>query len=728
MKRNIILSIAALLMALLTVPELYCGPVRQSDTFYTQPDGSTFAVKVRGDEWLCIRTTKDGCAIIRDEDGWWCYGTYDEDCRLESSGYRIGEAVPSDILTRSRDIPYGALSKRAAARRQKVRHADIAALNAVRELNSVKTRSGAPIHKKGIAILAQFQDVKFTRTKEDFQNLLNQRGYDGTGSAKDYYEEQFGEGWEFSFDVSDIVTLPFNLKYYGENSQSDDSGSDIRPATMAWHACKAADDYVDFSLYDQDGDGKVDNVYIFYAGYDESENSDQPDLLWAHQYYIISGQENVPAIEKLDGVHVDRYACSSELSSGRKITGIGTFCHEYMHTFGVPDFYDTDYDADGAMAAGLWKKTSLMDGGNYNNNSATPPNLNCIERHLLGLSEPLPIEEGHSYTLEPVHKNGQYHILSSSTEGEYFLFECRSNEGWDKYIGGKGMLVYHIDRNAVENVDGYGMVSKWTYNTVNTDPLHQCADLIEADGRNDDITDTEYPYSNIMGIFYPRPDVTSITPENTPAFRLWENGTPEISIIGITSTNEGIRFSAVNSTDIPEIPDIAGFGYQVYPDAIFITFKSSNPLINETAMLEWGKNGETQTESVKLNPSQDGYYYYLITGLESGSVLYDIKVRFSQNSIFGKPHQMSVMTKRSPSISWPYLYLNSGEISQSEGMVAHVVNAEAAVGKTWYLDGQPLAVGDDCKIHPAGSGTLSCEITWKNGSSDVVVKEITIKE
>lgn len=290
------------------------------------------------------------------------------------------------------------------------------------------------------------------------------------------------------------------------------------------------------------------------------------------------------------------------------------------------------------------------------------------------------------------------------------------------------MLVYHIDRNAVEHVDGYGMVSKWTYNTVNTDPLHQCADLIEADGRNDDITDTEYPYSNIMGIFYPRSDVTSITPENTPAFRLWENGTPEISIIGITSTNEGIRFSAVNSTDIPEIPDIAGFGYQVYPDAIFITFKSSNPLINETAMLEWGKNGETQTESVKLNPSQDGYYYYLITGLESGSVLYDIKVRFSQNSIFGKPHQMSVMTKRSPSISWPYLYLNSGEISQSEGMVAHVVNAEAAVGKTWYLDGQPLAVGDDCKIHPARSGTLSCEITWKNGSSDVVVKEITIKE
>ena len=205
---------------------------------------------------------------------------------------------------------------------------------------------------------------------------------------------------------------------------------------MAWEACKAADANIDFSLYDQDSDGEVDNVYIFYAGRDESEYTDETDLIWAHQYFIVSGEETVSGVTKLDGVTIDRYACSSELAGRKTLTGIGTFCHEYGHTFGLPDFYDTDYDDDGAWAAGLWRSTSLMDGGNYNNDSATPPNFNCIERYLLGLATPKELCNDFSYTLEPIHYNNQCYMMKGRTPGEYFLFECRSNEGWDQYIGG----------------------------------------------------------------------------------------------------------------------------------------------------------------------------------------------------------------------------------------------------------------------------------------------------
>ena len=82
-----------------------------------------------------------------------------------------------------------------------------------------------------------------------------------------------------------------------------------------------------------------------------------------------------------------------------------------------------------------------MDGGNYNNNSSTPPNLNCIEREILGIGTAVNVKAGQTYTLEPIHKNGTYCKLESGTPGEYYLFECRSNQGWDKYIGGQGMLV-----------------------------------------------------------------------------------------------------------------------------------------------------------------------------------------------------------------------------------------------------------------------------------------------
>ena len=65
-----------------TVGSLHCGPVRQTEAIYTQPDGSIFNARIKGDEWIRIRTTLDGCAIAKDEDGWWCYSIYGSDGSL----------------------------------------------------------------------------------------------------------------------------------------------------------------------------------------------------------------------------------------------------------------------------------------------------------------------------------------------------------------------------------------------------------------------------------------------------------------------------------------------------------------------------------------------------------------------------------------------------------------------------------------------------------------------
>ena len=62
------------------------GPVNSSRAIYTQPDGTSFSVKLAGDEWVKICTTEDGCSIIKDEENWWCYGTYDENGHISSSG------------------------------------------------------------------------------------------------------------------------------------------------------------------------------------------------------------------------------------------------------------------------------------------------------------------------------------------------------------------------------------------------------------------------------------------------------------------------------------------------------------------------------------------------------------------------------------------------------------------------------------------------------------------
>lgn len=700
------------------------GPVRNTVDTYTQPDGSILSVKIKGDEWSRIRTTSDGCAIVRNEDGWWYYGVYDNDGRLTCTEYKAGSKAPAEIISESRRIPYDRLAENAARIRRTVNIRNASQLKKVR--NSATRSSADMTRKRGLAILVEFSDVKFTYTKDDIHRLLNQSGYNGTGSAKDYYEDQFGEGWEFTFDVSEIVTLPNRLRYYGQN---DSYGYDIRPAAMAWEACKAADANIDFSLYDQDSDGEVDNVYIFYAGRDESEYTDETDLIWAHQYFIVSGEETVSGVTKLDGVTIDRYACSSELAGRKTLTGIGTFCHEYGHTFGLPDFYDTDYDDDGAWAAGLWRSTSLMDGGNYNNDSATPPNFNCIERYLLGLATPKELCNDFSYTLEPIHYNNQCYMMKGRTPGEYFLFECRSNEGWDQYIGGKGMLVYHIDENATEYISEYGMMSKWEYNTVNTDPKHQCADMIEADRRRDDVTRAINPFNNIKGVFFPQSDITSLTPKDYPSYRFWDGSQPEISLAGITLSGNTISFRTGEGSALPVIPEITVMTCTAYPDALYISFRPAELQNYDKAVIEWNRNGSTAIESISIGPAADGTFSYLIDGLQSDNTLYEVRARLEYNEIGGNTLKKQFITKRSPAVIWPYFYLSeSNEIRRSEGMIAHVVNASKAVEKAWFLDEEALTVNAQGVIYPEHSGTLSCVLTWEDGSQDTIIKKIEVIE
>ena len=705
--------------------EMHAAPVRHTQAVYTQPDGSTFHARIKGDEWTKIRTTEDGYAIIQNEDGWWNYCIYDETGKMTDTGHHVGYNTPGEILNSSRIIPYSLLAAKASRMTTAAKEKNSEELRSVRRANSMQTKNNSKSTKRGLIIPIQFKDVSLTYTKEDFWNMLNLHGYNGTGSAKDYFEDQFGEGWEFNFDVCDPVTLSNNRKYYGAN---DSDGYDIRPATMAWEACKSADSKVDFSLYDDNGDGVVDNVYIFYAGYDEAENTGQTDLIWAHQYYINNGYETLIDYRPLDGMVVDRYACSSELTGRKQFTGIGTFCHEYAHTFGLPDFYDTNYDEDGTWAAGLWKHTSLMDGGNYNNDAATPPNFNCIERMLLGLSLPTELNADISYTLEPVHKNGQYYILNTDISGEYFLFECRSNEGWDQYIGGAGMLAYHIDENPTEFVQGQGMMSKWEYNTINTDVRHQCADLIEADNRSNKITYSS-SFNNIRGIFFPQTRATSLTPDTHSEYKMWNGNSPRVSLTDISYSNESISFRTVSTTDVPEVPDVTDFEFSAYPDAIFISCKPKFSFTDGKATVKWKKYGESQFKTAEIKNALNGKYSYLITGLESNNTLYEIHICFEVNGVQGSTYVIQTMTKRSPDVIWPYLYMGTQKsISRSKGFITHVVNAQNAKETAWYLDGEPLRIYEGHCIYPQKNGRLSCIIMWEDGSTDTIIKEITVTE
>lgn len=687
---------------------VYSRPVRPGIYTFHQPDGSSFQGRCYGDEFIRIKTTLYGHAIVQDADGWWQYAAFDSNGFRRCSGFRIGSDTPGEVLDNSRNIPYGQIIEHARLQRS-------AGERRRSQEPFMLTKSG-DITRHGLVILAEFKDVSFQHSREEFVDMLSKDGYNrygATGSAKEYFDGQFNGMADFSFEVSEKVTLSGRRAYYGAN---DESGDDSRPAEMIKEACMLAyEQGVDFSLYDYDNDGYVDNVFVFFAGEDEAENPDQEELIWSHAWYIEGG---AGMQLQLNGKKIDRYACTAELSSGY-LAGIGTFCHEYSHTFGLPDFYDTDYDKNG-LSAGMWTWTSLMDGGNMNNESNTPPYFNAIERQLLGITEPVLIDKDGTYTLEPLHVGNKAYRINTSTPGEYYLIECREQTGWDKYIGGSGMLIYHIDRS-----DRY--IRRWDPdNTVNAYADHQCADLIEADERPDSFS-SSYDYAvrlkNISGIFFPNTNTETIQFKNVSA-------KSDVRMTNIRRDGANISFSIVGFSDDSTPPKAINLKAEAFMDAAIITFESDREFTGDATLI-WGRADQLSTETI-VKAYEPGKYSVILTGLTPGNKTYKASIYFEIGEVAGEGKNISFMTSKAAPVEWPYIFigknraLEDGTFVKGTRIALMAYNTSNAEEVTWTFNDEEITPEGDGYFTLENSGTLKAHVYWTDGTQDIIEKKINI--
>jgi hypothetical protein len=163
----------------------------------------------------------------------------------------------------------------------------------------------------------------------------------------------------------------------------------------------------------------------------------------------------------LDGVTIDTYACSSELTidyyNNNVIDGIGTICHEFSHCLGFPDMYDYTQKNFGM---GDW---DLMDRGCYNGDGCgfVPAGYSSYEKWCAGWLEPIELkdEDVEVTDLKPLSQGGDaYVIYNDKNPDEFYLLENRQNVNWDAELPGKGLLVLHADYDP----------EIWEWNVVNT--------------------------------------------------------------------------------------------------------------------------------------------------------------------------------------------------------------------------------------------------------------------
>ncbi len=496
--------------------------------------GKTIQVLLRGDEHSHFYSTPDGFMLLRGEDGLFRYavphGNIIKPSAIIASSPQ-NRSVDEEALLASfdRKSPFNIfnaeVTKKTEAKKsvyaKNKRLQNKAKIAEESSLNSFPTK-GSP---RCLAILVEFQDVKFTlpNPKQLFHDMLNKEGfseYGASGSARDFFKASSGDQFTPQFDVYGPVCLPYNMSYYGSNDEK--TGDDARPYEMVPHAVDLLKDEIDFSIYDTDDDGIVDNIYFFYAGYGEADGG-PANSIWPHAWNI---HDDLGMEIYMNGKLINHYATNNELADGQgaKLAGIGVFCHEFSHVLGLPDLYSTLYTS--AFTPGNW---SLMDHGSYNNDGHTPPYHTGYERYCLGWVEPKVLSEPSNITMYPVSQIGAYndvYMIETPKKQEYYILENRQNKGWDEYIPGHGLLVWHIDFEP----------EKWLLNIVNIDINKQYVDIVEADNEQSSFSITGDTFPGTSG-------VTEFTDNTTPSMKTWDGIALHSPITDIKDINGIVSFA-----------------------------------------------------------------------------------------------------------------------------------------------------------------------------------------
>ena len=702
-----------LIWALSALP-LFAVPAKPGVLRHRQPDGTLVEFVIRGDEFGHLMMTTDGCALCWDEPARTLrYACYDASGRKHDTGVAVGASGEDAVRAASRMIPVRQI-RRAAARRR-----------AMSQLSFPHplTRSESDVPQtRVIVLLAQFQDLAFQFGREVFVSLLNQEGYNyqgATGSAMDYFNAQFRGTREFVFDVGPIVTLSKNYAYYGED-ESAESNVDLRATEAAAEACVLSDPEVDFSNYDF--------VYVFYAGGSPSDFGASDDHIWPHAWDFPSAGFRL----WLDGKLLTRYAMSQELmnvgnetTQTLSFTGIGTFCHEFSHILGLPDLYDTDEEKSGGMAEAIWRSLSLMDAGNYNNNGRTPPGYTAIELDLLGLLDPEDLDVG-TYLLEPMTTTRRALRLQTDTEGEYYLFECRTNSGWDRYIGGSGMLVYHVDRSGRDT--GYSEESevnltalqRWEYNEINCRPDHQCLDLVEANPPASSVSDVFFPYGT-PSLQDPEKNSTSFSSVTNPPFVFWSGEVSPYSLVGIRKSSNGVSFT-VNGPISLDTEDI-------FQDAAIFNWHTDVESCKRLSTLVRCTSAAGDTLEFDVPPYQSGRYSLTLEDLTPGRA-YTFTICYVIDGEEEYPFVLQFTTSRYGGL--PYIHMGSsarrgGDTSMKNKIPLRVMNVQGATGVSWTLGGRSIAVGPDGYYEIRNAGTLKAVVDYADGTQDIIVREVRVR-
>ena len=300
--------------------------------------------------------------------------------------------------------------------------------------------------------------------RETYNRMLNEGGYnerDGKGCMADYFRDQSNGLLNLQFDVYGPYAINQKAQPY-DNPTDKTHNYGTQAMIDATQMMIDENPELDFSVYDWNGNGYVNQVIYVFAGFSGNTGVSSYGYLWPNT-------SSFATITTPCGVRISNYTASAECwpTKDKASCGIGTICHEFTHSLGLPDIYPT-----GGNDYSVVDEWDLMDGGNFTNYGWCPPNYSPFEKMLLGWLTPFELSAATTITgMKCVEDGGDVYMIRH-TENECYLLENRQWKGWDAGVPGKGLVIYHVNYDA----------RRWTNNIVNTVDGSPNYSVVHADG------------------------------------------------------------------------------------------------------------------------------------------------------------------------------------------------------------------------------------------------------
>ncbi|MBQ8497652.1 MAG: InlB B-repeat-containing protein [Clostridia bacterium] len=512
-----------------------------------------------------------------------------------------------------------------------------------------------------------YEDGEVFLQHKDHSYWSNMFFGDGPKTMKSYFEIQSGGNFRF-------IPAEENFSDFRKNNEANDGivevtvttaiskgtkGSTSDPERYAALAACVENGYVDFSVYDKNGDKRVteDELMVAFitAGYEYTRSTSTP----SYNAHMSSFNYGFGGIQ----VSTDYVKCGEMINNDTPLT-VGSFCHELGHALGNGDLYAAGATKSWGGANSPAGKVSVMAGnGSSGSNTGeskgeSPSNYDPYHLTVYGLYDYTSVGDG-TYTLYSRQSGkGEYNILKVSTPNpsEYYLIENRyydnSSPHFDSetnYDGTRGILIWHVDQGLADaGRAGAGM--RINSGGVNADiGVAALAPVVPsvADGgepRNPassgvfnkaglvfDCHDYKFPGSETWN--------TSLTSEQEEGFNL------QIEILDDPGHEIKIKITGAPTDVSPRYDQVITSTETTMAIAGKITDLNTQTLTSLTLELSTSEDFK-DAKSVSIKPNTDGTYDHTFEGLNHSTYYYVRTTLGTKNGDFAETEKvMTTMVK-----------------------------------------------------------------------------------